>query len=153
MLACILSAAAYLSNTVFRQYIRYMNAGVLILGLIAVLIIWHRDISPDDRRKRIAARVLLILVIFLGVIGVLLQVLLGTDMETAVDTEEGRKIRIVRQGFMMYEVEYHEYGNILWYGKYPYIRESYDDGDPNQYVYTDYYDENGDLIGRVFAGE
>ena len=74
-------------------------------------------------------------------------------METAVDTEEGRKIRIVRQGFMMYEVEYHEYGNILWYGKYPYIRESYDDGDPNQYVYTDYYDENGDLIDRVFAGE
>jgi hypothetical protein len=52
---------------------------------------------------------------------------------------------------MYYEVNYYDYANAIWYKAFPRIEENYDDGDPDQWIYTDYYDENGELIERVFA--
>ena len=64
---------------------------------------------------------------------------------------EKRMIKTESSSFLFYQISYHDYVNPFWYFEFPCIVESYDDGDPDQYVYTDHYDENGVLIERIFA--
>lgn len=64
-----------------------------------------------------------------------------------------KKVSVERSWIMFLERSYYGYKNIFWYEKNPHCTETYDDGDPNQLVYTDFYDENGNFTERVFTDE
>ena len=83
----------------------------------------------------------------------LLQFFVSSDRESVVTADGEKKIKVENTFIMLYEVSYYEYGGPLWYRQYPCVRETYDDGDPDQLAYTEYYDENGTLTERVFPDE
>ena len=142
----LVTVYASMYQLIFRQYIRITGgilaiAGLMYLGLQAV------NRLPEGRRK--TRTLLSIGVVLLAGAALALGILTETDRETVTIREGQKKIRRESSFIMFYEVTYYDYGNLLWYRAYPCIRESYDDGDPGQWVYTDYYDEDGKLIERV----
>ena len=142
----LLSVYAGMHQLIFRQYIRIISgilaiAGLTYLGFQAV------NSLPAGRKKTrglLSAGIVLLAGAVLA-----LGVLTEADRESVTVLDGQKKIRRESSFIMFYEVTYYDYGNLLWYRAYPCIRESYDDGDPGQWVYTDYYDEDGKLIERV----
>ena len=150
-LVCIAALAAYFGNVIFRQHIKLITEFFLIEGLLAVLLTWYKEVPEESAKLRLIAKIVLIATVVLVTIGILLQVFMGIPRETVTETSEGKKVKVESSWIMYYEAAYHDYGNFLWYRRYPYYVETYDDGDPGQYLYTDYYDENGDYADRVYA--
>ena len=64
-----------------------------------------------------------------------------------------KKIEVERGWIMFLERSYYDYDNIFWYRINPHCTESYDDGSPDQLIYTDFYNEDGVLTERVYSEE
>ena len=146
----LVSGYARLNGIIFRQYLRYVNEVIVIIGLVYLLIRLKRLIPKEKKFIRLAVSLLAVIIAVVAVMGICV---FETDRETVVTVEGEKKIRVESSFFMYYEVTYYDYGNIFSYRAYPSIEENYDDGDPGQWIYTDYYDENGTLVERVFKEE
>ena len=151
--ACLAAAGAYVAGVVFRQYLRIMNQLIITVGLITVLLLWSREISEDQKHGRKKGKLITAAVILLMLMGLSLQVFMGIDRETVTEKEGEKKIEVERSWLMFLERSYFDYENAFWYEKNPHFTENYDDGDPDQFLYTDYYNENGDFTERVYPDE
>ena len=78
---------------------------------------------------------------------------MGMDRERVTEKNGEKKIEVERSWILFLERSYYDYKNAFWYEKNPHFTESYDDGDPDQFLYTDYYNENGDFTERVYLDE
>lgn len=153
LIAGLAAAGAHAGGVVFRQYLRIANETILAAGLVAVLLIWIREIPRERTRMRTAAKIIAAAAIFLLLIGLLLQGFMGIDRETVVRKDGEKKIEVERSWIMFLERSYYDYQNVFWYKKNPHYTETYDDGDPDQYIYTDFYNEDGVFTGRVYSDE
>ncbi len=151
--ACIAAFGAYAGGVVFRQYLRIANQAILIVGFIAVLLIWSKEIPKERKIQRMTVRIIAVIVILLVIFGLFLQMFMGIDKETVVIKDGEKKIEVERSWIMFLERSYYDYKNIFWYTKDPHYIESYDDGSPHQPMYRDFYDENGDLANRIYLEE
>lgn len=144
----LISFVAGRCGIVIRQYLRVAGKVAAVIGA-AFLANTARDLIPSEKRFFRAA---VSVIIVIAVIAVLLMMfLLESDRESVVVMDGRKKVRVESSFLMFLEVSYHDYGNALWYRRYPCVIESYDDGDPDQLAYTDIYDENGTLTERIFA--
>ena len=142
----VLSAYAASQHLIFRQPVRIASR---ILVIICLAYPAFRAVSRIPQEKKPIRSLLFTGIVLLA--GVMLAAGLLSGERESVEVIAGtRKIRCVNSSFMLYEVTYYDDGGPLWYRAYPCVRESYDDGDPEQWVYTDYYDEEGNLIERKF---
>ena len=130
-----------------------MNQLIITVGLITVLLLWSREISEDQKHGRKKGKLITAAVILLMLMGLSLQVFMGIDRETVTEKEGEKKIEVERSWLMFLERSYFDYENAFWYEKNPHFTENYDDGDPDQFLYTDYYNENGDFTERVYPDE
>ena len=151
--AGLAAAGARVGGVVFRQYLRIANELILTGGLIAVLLIRCGEIPAERKRRRTAARIITAAVILFVLLAVFLQVFMGIDKESVTQRDGGTKIEVERGWIMFLERSYYDYKNILWYAREPHCTESYDDGSPSQFLYTDYYDEDGVFTERVYPDE
>ncbi|MBR2739888.1 MAG: hypothetical protein IKD87_04390 [Oscillospiraceae bacterium] len=149
LLICLLCLSGRLFGIVFRQYLRIAGVSILAFGLIAVLSIMKREVPEENRRGKILLNAAIIILILMISTAAFLQIFLGTDRETVVIRDNVKKIEVERSWIMFLERSYYDYGNALWYRRYPHYTEYYDDGDPDQYLYTDIYDECGNFTERV----
>ncbi|MBR2801572.1 MAG: hypothetical protein IKE21_03105 [Erysipelotrichaceae bacterium] len=152
LLGCLLAAlAGHAAGIVFRQYLRIMAVLLVGGGLFFVSLVKIRELPAQQKGKRAAATVLLC--IFCLLLGFGLFITLGSEKERTVE-RDGRKMIETESGFLLFlERSYYDYGNLFWYRKDPHYTISYDDGDPSQPVYTDYFNENGELSERIFVQE
>ena len=146
----LLSGYAMLNHLVFRQYFRTASGIIVFAGLIYLMILGRNRIPADKKLLRLGASALIGIIVCLTVLGYLF---FGTDKESVVMIDGQKKIKVESSFIMYYEVSFYDYRNILWYKAYPRIVENYDDGDPGQWIYTDYYDENGVFVERRFKEE
>ena len=153
LIACLAAAGAHIGSIVFRQYLRIANEVILTAGLIAVLLIWIKEIPRERKRKRVTAKIITVAVAFLILISVFLQVFTGIEQETVIQKDGEKKIEVERTWIMFLERSYYDYKNIFWYEKNPHYTKHYDDGNPSQYIYTDYYNEDGVFTDRVYSDE
>lgn len=153
LIICLAAVGAHTGGIVFRQYLRIANKVILTAGLIAVLLIWNTEIPRERKRTRVTARIVTAAVFFLVLIGLLLQVFMGIDRESVVQKDGEKKIEVERSWIMFLERSYYDYKNILWYERDPHYTENYDDGDPGQFLYTDFYNEDGVFTDRVYSDE
>ncbi len=145
-LLLLLIVYATVNQLIFRKYFRLINEVIIFIGVTYILIRRAERSSEEGRQYFGSILIILIACMAFGV-----RILSDTDKESVVLSEGERKIRAERSFFMYFEVDYYKYRNAICYKAYPCIEESYDDGDPDQWIYTDYYDEKGTLIERVFA--
>ncbi len=131
---------------IFRKYFRVINEVIIYVGIACILI--RRAKRFSEKGKAYFSSILIIVIACMA-FGA--RLLFDTDKESVVFLKEEKKIRVESSFIMYYEVNYYDYANAIWYKAFPRIEENYDDGDPDQWIYTDYYDENGELIERVFA--
>ena len=153
LITCLAAAGAYAGGVVFRQYLRIANQLILTAGLIAVLVIWNREIPKEQKRKRTIARIITVALTVLFLLGLFLQVFIGIDKETVMLKDGEKKIEVERSWIMFLERSYYDYENIFWYANYPHYTESYDDGSPYRLIYTDYYNEDGNFTDRIYPDE
>ena len=139
------------AGIVFRQYVRIIWEVILFTGLIAILLIHTREIPHEQSKKRLLAAILTVIIILFILIAVMLQVLFGIDQESVIEIDGKTQILVERSWFIILERSYYDYINPFWYRKNPHYTESFDDGDPNQLVYIDYYNEDGVLTERIFT--
>ena len=151
LLSGLAAAGAYADGVVFRQPIRIVNQAILCIGLLTVLLIWIKEIPKERKRKRNAAIIVTAAVCLLLVIGVLFQAFLGIDRETIIEKDGVQKIEVEHSWILLLERSYYDAQNVPWYRKNPHFTEHFDDGDPGQYLYTDYYDESGAFTERIYA--
>ena len=150
LIACLAAAGAHAAGIVFRQYLRAANELIITAGLITVLLIWNREIPKEQKHKRIRGKIITLAAILLILIGLLLQVFMGIEKETVILKDGEKKVAVERSWFMFLERSYYDYHNIFWYPKNPHCTETYDDGDPDQLAYTDYYNSDGVFAERIF---
>ena len=146
----LVTVYASMYQLIFQQYIR-ITGGILAIAGLTYLGFQAVNRLPAGRKKTrglLSAGIVLLAGAVLA-----LGVLAEADRESVTVLDGQKKIRRESSFIMFYEVTYYDFGNLLWYRAYPCIRESYDDGDPEQWVYTDYYDEDGKLIERVYKVE
>jgi len=153
LIVCLAAAAAYAAGAVFRQYLRIANQLIITAGLIAVLLLWNREIRKEQKHRRKIAKIITVAVILLILMGLSLQMFMGIDRETVVQKDGEKKIEVERSWILFLERSYYDYKNAFWYEKNPHFTETFDDGSPDQFLYTDYYDEHGVFTDRVFPDE
>ena len=153
LIACLAAAGADAAGVVFRQYLRIANQLIITAGLLTVLLLWNIEIRKDQKHRRKIAKIIMVAVILLILMGLPLHVFMGIDQETVVQKDGEKKIEVERSWILSMERSYYDYINVFWYEKNPRFTENFDDGDPEQFIYTDYYNENGDFTDRVFADE
>lgn len=153
LFACLASVGAYAAGINFRQYLRIANELIITAGLITVLLLWNREIPTEQKSRRIKAKIITIAVFILILIGLFLQVFTGIDQEKVIQKDGEKKIEVERSWIMYLERSYYDYKNIFWYEKNPYYTESFDDGRPDQLLYTDFYNEDGDFTNRIYPDE
>ncbi len=152
VLAVFLAAAgAYAKGIVFRQYLKAAAQAILAAGLVAVLFIRMKEIPPDMKRKHAAAKISVIAVIIIILLAFALQIFMGIDKESVIQKDGEKQIEVERSWIMFLERSYYGYKNVFWYEKNPHYTENYDDGDPDQFIYTDFYDENGNFTKRIYT--
>ena len=150
LIACLAAAGAYAGGIVFRQYLRIGNKLILTVGLLAILLIWNREIPAERKKTRITAKSITVAAVVLVLLGSFLQVFIGIDQESVILKDGEKKIEVECSWILLLERSYYNYENIFWYAKEPHFTEHYDDGSPDQYIYTDYYNEDGVYTGRIF---
>ena len=153
LIAFLAAAVANAAGIVFRQYLRIANEVIITVGFFAVLLIRNIEIPRERKRERVTAKIITVAAVFFVLISIFFQVVMGIDEETVIEKDCEKKIQVERSWIMILERSYYDYKNILWYESNPHYTESYDDGDPNQYIYTDYYNEDGVFTERVFSDE
>ena len=151
LITCLAALGAYAGGITFRQYLRTANEVISIAGLIAVLLIWKREIPKEQKTRRTKAKTITVVVFLLVLIGLFLQVFMGIDKETVIQKDGEKKIEVERSWIMFLERSYYDYENMFWYEKNPHYTESYDDGRADQLIYTDYYNEDGVLTERLYS--
>ena len=137
---------------VLRQRFAWLLAAVAIAGLFVMLALWRAQRRAAGRKTQ-AVTALLIAAALATCLAVPAHLLLFADRESVAVVDGQRKIKVETEFFILYDVTYHDYVNPFWYRQFPCVQESYDDGDPDDLVYTDYYDAAGTLTKRVFADE
>ena len=153
LIICFAAVGAYAAGITFRQYLRIANEVIIAAGLITVLLIWNKEIPKEQKNKRKKAKIIAVAVILFSVIGLFLQIFAGIDKETVIQKDGEKKIEVERSWVMFLERSYYDYSNIFWYENNPHYTENYDDGSPDQLIYTDYYNEDGVFIDRVYTDE
>ena len=146
----LVTVYASMYQLIFQQYIR-ITGGILAIAGLTYLGFQAVNRLPAGRKKTrglLSAGIVLLAGAVLA-----LGVLAEADRESVTVLDGQKKIRRESSFIMFYEVTYYDFGNLLWYRAYPCIRESYDDGDPGQWIYTGYYDEEGNLIDRIYKEE
>ena len=86
-------------------------------------------------------------------VGLLVPICVGAEQETVIEKDGEKKIEVESSWIMFLKRSYFDYENILWYAKNPHYTECFDDGRPDQLVYTDYYNSDGVFTERIYAGE
>ena len=133
----------------FRQHFRWTVEILMGADLICLIFLARKRIE-QKKKARIVTGVLAGLLTGIVCCAVGMGIFLDTDRESAVTAGGRKKLKVESSFLMSYEVAYYDYGNAFWYRAFPCVRESYDDGNPDDLVYTDYYDEDGALAERVF---
>ncbi len=149
-LACALLMRAYagMNGLIFHQYVRVFYDVLLFCGVLCLLY-GIRGRIPDSKK---GFRFLCSFLMVLWVLLTLFLLFLSQGERESVVIRDGKRMVKKESSFILfYEVSYHDDGNMLWYPAYPCVVENYDDGDSGQYIYSDYYDETGKIIRRVFA--
>ena len=143
----LLRGCARMNCLILRQYVRIAGEIMMAAGLTYFA---FRLIQKIPREKKTARALLAVLAVTVLWLGAAVRFFFETDRESVVVTDGEKKIRVESAFFLFYGESYYEYGGPVWYRAYPRVQVSYDDGDPDQWIYTDYYDENGTLTERVF---
>ena len=133
-------------HLIFRKYLRILN-GVLMIAGLGYFLFRGRERFKEKKKRILITALIGIFLCFL----LLCLFLRETDKETAVTVDGEKKIRRESSFIMYYQETYYDYQNPFWYHQYPCIEVHYDDGDPDQWIYTDHYDETGTLVRREFA--
>ena len=152
-LLLLAAIAAGAQHRVFRQPV--LRAAEIITAVWSFLVLFFAQdrILEGKKKWRSAAKLLLVLLAVLTTVLIFLQFFVFSDRESVVTADGEKKIKVENTFIMLYEVSYYDYGGPFWYRRYPCVRETYDDGNPDQLAYTEYYDENGTLTERVFPDE
>ena len=150
LLAAVAAGAWHL---VFRQPVLRTAEITTVIWSFVVLFQAQKRIPAEKKNWRRASKAVLVLLAVLSSVLMLLQLFVFSDKESVVTADGEKKIKVENAFIMLYEVSYYEYGGPLWYRQYPCVRETYDDGNPDQLAYTEYYDEDGTLTERVYPGE
>ena len=147
-LPLLLWGYARANGLILRQYIRIAGEIITAAGIMYFV---FRLIMRIPREKKAPRALLSVLAVTVLCLNAAAGLFFNGDRESVV-TENGRKrIRVESGFFLFYEETYYDYAGPVWYPAYPRVRLSYDDGAPDQWICTDYYDENGALAKRVFA--
>ena len=149
-LTALAAGFASAKHLIFRQYLRTAGKLVVDAALTYALIQLKNRIPKEKRAARVSAAVLIGIAFCLTLTA---QFLFETDRESVAVIDGQLKIKVERSFFLLYDVTYYEYENAFWYKAFPRAEENYDDGDPDDWIYTDYYDETGAFAGRVWVEE
>lgn len=142
-----------LNHLIFRQTFRQISGLLALAGLTYLMFRAKNRIPAKKKAARLVVSVVSVLIVIAVCFVLAAHAFFETDRESTVIRNGQKKIKVESSFILYYEVAYYDYGTRFWYKAYPCIRESYDDGDPDQWIYTDYYDETGALVARVFADE
>ncbi len=152
-LLLLAAIAAGAQHRAFRQPVLRAAEIIAVVWSFVVLFSAQKRIPEGKKKWRSAAKLLLVLLAVLTTLLIFLQFFVFSDRESVVTADGEKKIKVENTFIMLYEVSYYDYGGPFWYRRYPCVRETYDDGDPDQLAYTEYYDEDGTLTERVYPNE
>lgn len=126
-------------NLTFLNWVKYFSMFVCFVGIILGTI--------QLLKKRKVLTVIIVIVEIVIILVVDLYCLLLFDIETLVIKDNNLMIKKTHSILLSNWIEYYDYINIFVRSRQERIYEAYDDS-LNEYLYTYYYDENGNLINK-----
>ena len=149
ILLILTSIYTHITHIIFRRSLKILNFIIILAGVLFLLFSVSNRISSKQKPLKIFIRILMIVILTVSSFFGFLH--FAGEQEYVEFINKKKMIKTESSSFLFYQISYHDYENPFWYFEFPCVVESYDDGDPDQYVYTDHYDENGVLIERIFA--
>ena len=146
------SLYAKLNGLIYRRYLVFIFRCLILISTLVLLYLFKKKIPQEKQKMRFMTSVLMIVITFLSAFFLSVDAM-SEDKEYVFTEDEITSLKVEKHFFASLEISCHDRFNAICYKEYPCVKEVYDDGDIGQLVYIDHYDENGELMKRVFTNE